>query len=491
MKLSQVLLLLHLLCPLLTGAPIVEVTTIEDAAEGSLRQALIDVDEDGTINFSSLLDGEIVSLTSGAIQIEKSVTLDASNLEAGITLSGGDSAGVLLLQGEADMVLRNITIADAFFDGGVVMAGSGKVEMHQCSIINNHSEHSGGGIYIGEGNELVLNTCLIEGNSADRGGGIYNFGSMVIEGCTFRNNEGREDGGGLYNRGTETIMNCLFVGNSAREEGGAMWLRRDTTLVGCTIFENEAENGGGIFCSKDLNIVSCTIVQNIAAVNYGEFYAAGSLRIQGTIVSDNQQSGTLTEITDLLLSASSHCYFENGAPLDELGDYGGFTETLRPTFGSTGLIDLGESNLALLTDGRGKPRKYGDATDIGAVEYQGEVDEELFALPNGDPDGDGVETMLEIAMGRDPFVNDHDSVRRLKIDRVGDMALITFGVNPEYAEDIELTLRVTKGIEGLEILLTDEEIRAIPLNDGIVTHELLLDARVKFYRLDARIITEP
>jgi len=491
MKIFPIVVSLLLLPLVLNANPIVVVSTTDDDGVGSLRQAVVDVNNGGTVTFDSSLDGQVITLTSGLIQVEKEVTVSASELESGLTIDGNANTGVFFLTGNADLSLDGITIQNALWESAITVTAGGRIELQDCAILNSSASSRGGAIYVAGDSTLVMNQCVIEGNSADRGGGIYNYGVMELRGCTFRNNEGREEGGGLYNRGAELIRNCLFVGNTAREEGGAMWLRRDTYLEGCTLHENEAVDGGAIYCSKNLDLDYCTIVNNNALNNYGEFFVAGRLKIFNSIISDNTQVGSATEITETLRSESFFTFFDDGAPLDVLGDYGGPTLTMRPTRGADGLINMGHPSPVILTDSRGVLRKFGEASDIGAVELQEENYEEFLRSPTGDVDSDGVESLLELAMGRDPLSSDPNSPRRLKIDRLGTEATISFGIDPEYADEIALTLWVTKGVEGLEVLLTNEEIRAIPLNDGVLEYELNLDARTKFYRLDAQVISGP
>ncbi|MGA8045426.1 MAG: family 16 glycosylhydrolase, partial [Dermatophilaceae bacterium] len=54
----------------------VTVTTLEDSGEGSLRQALTEVADGGTISFEPSLAGETLTLTSGQLEIVGSVTID-------------------------------------------------------------------------------------------------------------------------------------------------------------------------------------------------------------------------------------------------------------------------------------------------------------------------------------------------------------------------------------------------------------------------------
>jgi hypothetical protein len=63
--------------------------------------------------------------------------------------------------------------------------------------------------------------------------------------------------------------------------------------------------------------------------------------------------------------------FETDPDLEDLGSYGGPTETMRPEVTSPA-IDAGGSSGHPTYDQRGLDRNVGDATDVGAVECQGD-----------------------------------------------------------------------------------------------------------------------
>ncbi len=80
MKHTRILILIALLgaaavgLPSLRGATIT-VTTINDNGSGSLRQALADAVNGDTINFNSSLNGQTITLTSGELLVNKTVTI--------------------------------------------------------------------------------------------------------------------------------------------------------------------------------------------------------------------------------------------------------------------------------------------------------------------------------------------------------------------------------------------------------------------------------
>ena len=77
------LLLLALLCTAIAGAKhfhgpdaaIIIVTNTNDSGPGSLRQALADAPDRGTIQFDPILNGQMINLTSGELVIDKNITI--------------------------------------------------------------------------------------------------------------------------------------------------------------------------------------------------------------------------------------------------------------------------------------------------------------------------------------------------------------------------------------------------------------------------------
>ena len=66
------------------------VTNLDDSGPGSLREALALIADGGTITFDPGLAGGTMTLTSGQLTIDSSVTIDAS-AAAPVTISGGGS----------------------------------------------------------------------------------------------------------------------------------------------------------------------------------------------------------------------------------------------------------------------------------------------------------------------------------------------------------------------------------------------------------------
>lgn len=234
-------------------AATVQVVNTSDSGGGSLRQAILDAGSGDTITFAPALNGALIRLTSGQLSISKDLTIDASALANGISISGdADSSGTptaadsrVFNVGAFTVVFRKLKILDGKGQDG----GSGS------------DGASGGGIY--NGGNLSLIDCLVAGNRAGKGGDSTSS-SFAIGG------DGGE-GGGIFNDGsaTLTLLRTRVYQNQSGDGGAA-------NGQGSADFTNGGDggDGGGIFNQGTLTIVDSEIQENLAgdggtAVNLG------------------------------------------------------------------------------------------------------------------------------------------------------------------------------------------------------------------------------
>ncbi|MBL9115344.1 MAG: immunoglobulin domain-containing protein [Verrucomicrobiaceae bacterium] len=243
------------------------------------------------------------------------IFIDASNLSAPVTISGGGNSRVFNIPATAT------------------------VAMHSLRIVNGRdiTDFGGGGIF-NNGTCSVLFSTL-SGNAASNGGGIYSSGTCSVLCSTLSGNFADEGGGGILNFGTCVTVSSTFSGNYAGDGGGGISNRGTCTVVSSTISANSSgTEAAGIF-------------------NFGSTV----LRLTSSIVAGNTGgniTGTLATNTNNLTS---------GDPLlAPLGDYGGRKETMRLLPGSPAR-DAGAAS-ARTTDQRGFP--IVGTADIGAYEAQ-------------------------------------------------------------------------------------------------------------------------
>ncbi len=304
----------------------ITVTSNADSGAGSLRQAIADVCDDGTINFA---DNFTIMLAS-QLTIDKNLTIDGSGHS--VTVDGDNATRVFSVESGFTFNLKNMTVANG----------------------NAGSSNSGGGID-NDGGSVNITGVTFSGNSADSGGGIFNNSgsgmSSTVAGCTFSGNSAGSAGGGIYTRGALTITNCTFSGNSATSFGGGMYNRGTVTLTNNTFLGNSAGNGGGMYTISAVTINNSIIAASVSGENCGG-------------------SGTVSGASNLADDDSCGSGFANSSTilLGPLGDYGGPTQTL-PLLPGSSAIDAGDVDNCSVADQRGKDRV--GACDIGAFESQG------------------------------------------------------------------------------------------------------------------------
>jgi hypothetical protein len=81
------------------------VVNTNDTGDGSLRQALQDATPGSRVTFDSDLEGELISLQSGQLLVEKSLVIDASSLAEGLTIDGGNTNPVFEIRPKGNVNL--------------------------------------------------------------------------------------------------------------------------------------------------------------------------------------------------------------------------------------------------------------------------------------------------------------------------------------------------------------------------------------------------
>jgi hypothetical protein len=233
------------------------VTSAADSGPGSLRAEIAAAQSGDTIVFAPSLALNIITLTSGELTINKSLTIDAL----------GDSRGTVWI---------NANNASRAFD---VTSSSASVTLDNL-VIEGGSAKDGGGLY--NTGSLTLNNCILTGNVASGlGGAVDNKGAMVINNTSFGTSgsfpffPGNQaaNGGAIENQGSMTVTNSVFTGNVAANDGGAIDNRGNLTVNSCALgvlplssMQNYANSGGNIYNSGTLNVTGSTFQGGIALI---------------------------------------------------------------------------------------------------------------------------------------------------------------------------------------------------------------------------------
>jgi hypothetical protein len=311
--------------------PTIVVTNTNDDGAGSLRQAIANAAAGDVIGFGASIAGKTIVLTTGLLEISKSLTIQGPT-PGGITISGGGVSRVLIVTAPSStdqVVLRNLTIT-----GGKVSG-------------------LGAGIYQEFGSSLTIDHTLITGNTADEGGGVYNV------------------------QGVLTVINSTISGNTVRPSigqnaaGGAIANFGTLTVTSSTIDHNVGNAGGtvtaaGIF-SQGVNPATyrnTIIAQNTSTDASGAHTdncrngSGPAPALVGVNLSDDGSCG----------AAGAHMIVAD-PQLGALADNGGptFTRALAKTSPAVEAVPLGDCTVS--DDQRYVARPQGAACDVGAFEF--------------------------------------------------------------------------------------------------------------------------
>ena len=314
-------------------SPTITVTAISDSGPGTLREALANVCESGTIQFGPSLTDQIITLTNELI-IDKEVSIK-NPLAKNLTLSGSNTTRVFLVQSSGHLTLENLIITHGYADEGAGIYNSGVLDVINSTFSNNKS----------------LVDC-----SSCYGGGIYNDdGTVNIVNSSFINNEVSSDsgvGGAIGSHfGTITVSNSTFFGNQANEMGGAIYSDGIADIINSTFFDNQALSYGGIAVIGQLHLKNTIIAQSTGG--------------------DCDESGEiLTNKNNWIEDASCSSLFSGDPKLGPLQNNGGPTQTLALLLDSPA-INVGDPEICAADpvnqlDQRGISRP--SECDIGAFE---------------------------------------------------------------------------------------------------------------------------
>jgi hypothetical protein len=215
---------------------------VTNCTEADLRTAM---DGGGLVTFAC--DGTIT--LSSSITNDLDVTLDGTGHQA--TISGGNAVRVFLVNTNATLTIRNLTIANGYASGGAgILNSGGTVNATNCTFSGS--------------------TASSTRSSNALGGAVLNRGVIQLWGCTFIGNQacvaavsgyggGNGYGGAINNSGTGAVDLCIFTGNAAlgatgsapgfgwafpgQGEGGAIY-NSGTLRVSRSVFAQDGATGG-------------------------------------------------------------------------------------------------------------------------------------------------------------------------------------------------------------------------------------------------------
>jgi len=275
------------------GDATVEVTNIADGVPGSLRDAVISVDDGGTITFDATVTGTIM-LQYGHLWIDKNVTIIGPGA-AELAVSGDHSSRIFRVGSDGDVSISGLTIRDGSADSGAGIKSDGILTLDACVITDNTATGDGGGIVNTVGNLTIQNSTIAD-NIAENGcgGGISSFGGTVTlsDSHVSGNTAPEVNGGGIMNRGVLNLFGTSVDGNSSMYGGG---IRNKASgrisLEGCSVSDNTAYSGAGIHTDGYVTIDSSTVNGNVATSGSGGIMSSGEMHLSDSTV-DGNTAGT-------------------------------------------------------------------------------------------------------------------------------------------------------------------------------------------------------
>ncbi|AFY66535.1 Polymorphic membrane protein Chlamydia [Geitlerinema sp. PCC 7407] len=353
---------------------VLTVTSTADSGPGSLRDTLAIAQSGDTIQFAPALANQTITLTSGQLTINKTLTLDGAGAP-GLTISGNNASRVFQITGGTTATLRNLIVAngrvsgadEATGAGGGIWTGENAVLTLENTQVNNSSAGFGGGVYISFRTQATIINSQFTGNDGslanlERGGGAIATDSqciLTVQGSTFTRNRGI-NGGAINSVSSQLLIEgSTFLANDTTPGaagaatsgyGGAVFtdganVAAPVGSIGRTItirtsrFEDNigAGQGGGLFLYaylpdritvEDSVIVGNTVVRNASgdALGGGLRHGNSELILRNTVFSQNlalQQGGGLWlgEASPVTISGST--FSENRADDSAGGGLGG------------------------------------------------------------------------------------------------------------------------------------------------------------------------
>ena len=238
-----------------------------------------------------------------------------------ITLDGSYNNSLTILGNGA-----TLKIDDLIQNVRLLYLADCKINIYDVNFINGSADYDddpGGAILLNasiNSTEVSLHNCLFKGNSANEGGAIYiSSGTMLIDNCTFTNNDAMFLGGAITNHsGIIIIKNSVIVNNVCTNTSGpgavhnyaalnantANNIYLQNSIVALNTYNNPAQPNNGV----EYDLAQTTAVytlENNFIVSYNNT-TSGTNPIPfaaGLPSASNDYVGTSSDVIDPLLGA--------------------------------------------------------------------------------------------------------------------------------------------------------------------------------------------
>jgi len=247
--------------------------------------------DDTSYIFQTVIDG---NQNGSVVRIDNGE--DSTAVLCGFTIQNGSNmeGGGIFCDGTSP-ILKYLFVTDnsAVNDGGGIATMGSSPNIENVTIYSNTAD-VGAGIYIAESVVSLQNVTLNNNTAYNNGGGLQaHFSELIIDSCTFVNNEAQGGYGGAFNysNGDDPagngvtfqldITNSIFSTNRAASGGGGLVIAKpfpDSSLVNidiqhCAFLDNIASNSSGIMIWG--NFIDFQLANSKILGNEAERYAGG------------------------------------------------------------------------------------------------------------------------------------------------------------------------------------------------------------------------
>lgn len=270
-------------------ASVLTVTNTNDSGPGSLRQAITDAVDGDMIDFDPDLSGQVITLTSGELFIDKVLTIDASTLQERPSINGNGNSRLFNITTTGIITINYLTLTQ-----GQTLSGTGV-----CP------EDCGGAIFIHTGGAAhIQNSHILSNTSHAGGGGIANFGILTLDSSVLSGNETEYGGGAIYSEsGNMKLVDRILLSNSGPIDGETLSSNDvDLFIESSIISGNVSQFGGGVFAGRNhlLKIINSSISNNIANQGGQLFGRGGGIFLLNigsrSVISNTLISGNYAEV---------------------------------------------------------------------------------------------------------------------------------------------------------------------------------------------------
>ncbi len=270
-------------------------TSVNSADFGDIRQAINVTDSGKTIT----LQNTTYNGDGSQIPISKNITIQGPSGQYA-TLDAKGESRIIKTGNNTLVTFRRIIFKNGFLEGtgaGSAIRAGGQVIIENCTFLNNQGE-SGTAVFLSpDADNSRINNCIFKGNK-----GIYAGEDDWVEGAAID-----------VHAGHVNITNSVFENNQALDTGGAINFAIQSIgsqVINCNFTNNTASTGGAIkIINTDILIRNCKFINNKVNGSGGAVYVRNSkVKLENSIFTSNSANTNGGAIYNDLYNTSTTGY---------------------------------------------------------------------------------------------------------------------------------------------------------------------------------------